>query len=27
VGDEVASDISQPGGAEVSDQRANAPRL
>jgi hypothetical protein len=26
-GDGVAADISQPGGAELSDQRANAPRL
>jgi hypothetical protein len=27
AGDEVEADISQPGGAEISDQRANAPRL
>jgi hypothetical protein len=27
AGDEVEADISQPGGAELSDQRANAPRL
>jgi len=27
AGDEIAGDISQPGGAEISDQRANAPRL
>jgi hypothetical protein len=27
AGDEVAGDISQPGGAEISAQRANAPRL
>jgi len=27
AGDEVAADISQPGGAELSDQRAQAPRL
>jgi hypothetical protein len=27
VGDEVAPDISQPGGAEISDQRAQAPHL
>ena len=27
AGDEVEADISQPGGAEISDQRAQAPRL
>jgi hypothetical protein len=27
AGDEVEADISQPGGAELSDQRAQAPRL
>jgi hypothetical protein len=27
AGDGVATDISQPGGAEISDQRANALRL
>jgi len=27
AGDEVEADVSQPGGAEISDQRANAPRL
>jgi len=27
AGDKVEGDISQPGGAEISDQRANAPRL
>ena len=27
AGDEVEADISQPGGAELSDQRGNAPRL
>jgi hypothetical protein len=27
AGNEVEADISQPGGAEISDQRANAPRL
>ena len=27
AGDEVEADISQPGGAEISDQRANAPHL
>ena len=27
AGDEVAADISQPGGAEISDRRVQAPRV